>query len=248
MKLFQFIRQLFSFRKGIASLTIVGVGPGDPSLLTIEAAKALKHSKVIFYPTSGVDKISYSKEIVKDFIKFKKKIPLVFPMGRKEYNSKLIWKSSAEKIVFYLNKNISVALICLGDTSIYASSFNICDEIKKNFPEIKIKIIPGISSFSYAAALSDFQLIKQGESLEVCECPNDSYAIKDLINKKHNKVLVIMKIGKRWQSVKGVLEEENLLSKTLLAYDLCMKNQFIGNASECFVKELPYFSLLLIRP
>ena len=67
-----------------------------------------------------------------------------------------------------------------------------------------------------------------------------------MVNKK-NCVLVIMKIGKRWQNVKKVLKENNMLDKALLAVNLGMNNQFIDKASKNNSDEIPYFSLLLIR-
>ena len=246
-KLFISIKKLFCSQKEKGSLTIIAVGPGDPSLLTIEATKALKKSKIIFYPISGEDKGSNSVQIVNKFIKKKKQIPLIFPMGRKEYDSELIWKSGAKKIVDYINRNLPVALLCLGDTSIYASSFYIKKEIKKNYPQIKITTLPGISSLSLAAALADFQLIKKGENLNILECPDDKNQFLNLINKQSKTVLAIMKVGKRWEWVKFALEEKNLLRKAILAVNLGMENQYIGDASEYLSKELPYFSLLLLR-
>ena len=246
-KLFIFIKKLFCSQKEKGSLTIIAVGPGDPSLLTIEATKALKKSKVIFYPISGEDKGSNSFQIVNKFIKKKKQIPLIFPMGRKEYDSALIWKSGTKKIVDYINRNLPVALLCLGDTSIYASSFYIKKEIKKNYPQIKITTLPGISSLSFAAALADFQLIKKGENLNILECPDDKTQFLNLINKQSKTVLAIMKVGKRWEWVKFALEEKKLLRKAILAVNLGMENQYIGNASEYLSKDLPYFSLLLLR-
>ena len=247
VKIFIFIKQLFFSKKGRGSLTIIAVGPGDSSLLTIEATKALKKSKVIFYPISGEDKDSYSAQIVSKFIKRKKQIPLIFPMGQKDYDSEFIWKSGAEKIVDYINKNQPVALLCLGDTSIYASSFYLKKEIKKNYPKIKIKTLPGISSLSLVAALADFQLIKKGENLNILECPDDENQFHNLVNKQSKTVLAIMKVGKRWEWIKYVLEEKKLLRKAILAVNLGMENQYIGSASEYLSKELPYFSLLLVR-
>ena len=246
-KFFIFIKKLFCSRKEKGSLTIIAVGPGDPSLLTIEATKALKNSKVIFYPISREDKRSYSALIVNKLIKNKRQIPLIFPMGRKEYDSEFIWKSWAKIIVDYINKNLPVALLCLGDTSIYASSFYLKKEIKKNYPQIKITTLPGISSLSLAAALGDFQLIKKGENLNILECPDDEKQFLNLINKQSKTVLAIMKVGKRWEWVKYVLEEKMILRKAILAVNLGMENQYIGNASEYLLKELPYFSLLLLR-
>ncbi len=243
----KFIKKLFFSKKDKGYLTIIAVGPGDPSLLTIEAIKALKQSKVIFYPISGKYKDSYSAEIVNKFIKKKKQIPLIFPMGRQEYDSEYIWKSSAKKIVEYINKNLPVALLCLGDTSIYASSFYLKKEIKKNYPQIRIKTLPGISSLSLAAALGDFQLIKKGETLNILECPDNKNQFLNLIDKKSKRVLVIMKVGKRWEWVKYALQEKNLLKRAILAVNLGMENQYIGDASEYLSEELPYFSLILLR-
>jgi len=246
-KLFKLIKKLFFSQKEKGSLTIIAVGPGDPSLLTIKAIEALKKSKIIFYPISGEDKDSYSAEIVNKFIKKKKKIPLVFPMGRKEHNAELIWKSGAKEIVDYINRNLPVALLCLGDTSIYASSSYLKDEIKRNYPQIKITTLPGISSFSLAAALGDFQLINKGENLKIQECPDDKNQFLNLINKQSKTVLVIMKVGKRWEWLKDSLEEKKILRKSILAVNLGMENQYIGDASKYLSNELPYFSLLLLR-
>ena len=245
--IFKFINKFFLSKKEKGSLTIIGVGPGDPSCLTIEATKALKKSKVIFYPISGEDKKSYSKKIVRKYIKNKKQIPLIFPMANKQYNSEVIWKNSAKEIAAFISKEIPVSLLCLGDTSIYASSFYLKDEIKKSYPDIKITTIPGISSLSLAAALGDFQLIKKGENLNIIECPDDKDQFLNLINKQSKTVLAVMKVGKRWEWVKDVLDEKKILRKTILAANLGMENQYVGAASEYLSEELPYFSLLLLR-
>ena len=246
-KILTCIKKLFFSKKDKGSLTIIGVGPGDPSLLTIEAVKAIKQSKVIFYPISGKDRDSYSAKIVNKFIKKKKQIPLIFPMGIEEYDSEYIWKSSAKKIVDYINKNLKVSLLCLGDTSIYASSFYLKKEIKKNYPQIRITTLSGISSLSLAAALGDFQLINKGETLNILECPDDKNQFLNLIDTRSKKVLVIMKVGKRWKWVKYALQEKNLLQEAKLAVNLGMENQYIGDASEYLSEELPYFSLILLR-
>ena len=152
-----------------------------------------------------------------------------------------------KKIVDYINRNFPVALLCLADTSIYASSFYLKKEIQKNYPQIKIKTLPGISSLSLAAALGDFQLIKKGENLNILECPDDKNQFLNLINKKSKTVLAIMKVGKRWEWVKYALEEKKILRKAILAVNLGMENQYVGEASEYLPNELPYFSLLLLR-
>ena len=242
-----FLKKNFFSKKNNALLTVVGVGPGDPNYLTMAAIKAIRKSKVVCYPVSGFDKESFSLKIVKKYFRFKKKIPIIFPMGRKDHNPQEIWKKAAEIIVENITSHKKVVLLCLGDTSIFASSSYIVKEIKENYPQVKINLIPGISSVSLAAALGDFQLINQGETLKILECPDN---FDDLINSMKNKkncVLAIMKVGKRWQNVKKDLKDNNILDNALLAVNLGMNNQFIDKASKNSSDEIPYFSLLLIR-
>ena len=242
-----FFKNNFFSKKNNVLLTVVGVGPGDPDYLTIAAIKAIRKSKVIFYPVSGFDKESFSLRIVKKYLRLKKKIPIVFPMGRKDHNPQEIWKKAAEIIVENFTSHKKVVLLCLGDTSIFASSSYIVNEIKENYPQVKINLIPGISSVSLAAALGEFQLINQGETLEILECPDNFDDLINSIKNKKNCVLAIMKVGKRWQNLKKVLKDNNILDKSLLAVNLGMNNQFIDKASKNSSDEIPYFSLLLIR-
>ena len=95
-----------SLRGDFASLTIVGVGPGDPSLLTIAALDAIKKANVIVFPVSDDNKKSFAAEIVKKYIKFKKNIPIIFPMARKDFDPDEIWSNAVEKIVKYLQDKV----------------------------------------------------------------------------------------------------------------------------------------------
>ncbi len=249
MKIKKFLNIYRSFRGDFASLTIVGVGPGDPSLLTIAAVDAIKKANVIFFPVSDDNKKSFAAEIVKKHTKFKKKIPIIFPMARKDFDPDGIWSIAVEKIVKTIKKGESVVLLCLGDTSLFASSSNILRIIKNNYPEIITNTIPGISSLSAAAALNDFDLVKKGETLIIKECPSSISELTSLIrDSRGNKtVLAIMKVGKRWNLVRETLKKEDIINKSLIALSVGMPDQIIQNASQYKSDVMPYFSLILIR-
>ena len=248
MKIINVIGKAFCLKKDIASLTIVGVGPGDPSFLTMAALKAIKKAQVIAFPISSDDKKSYAAEIVQKYIKFKRKIPIIFPMARKEFDPNYVWNNAAETIVKNIRKKNSVVLLCLGDTSLFASSSNILEIINKNHPDIVISIVPGISSLSAAAALGNFDLAKKGETLVVQECPSTKSQLENLLKKgKDNSVLVLMKVGIRWHWVRDVLKQEDTIKQSLLALNVGMNNQIIENAIQYKGDKVPYFSLLLIR-
>ena len=250
MRIKKTLKNLLGFKRDLVSLTVVGVGPGDSSLLTIAAIHAIKKAKLIVFPISSDDGKSSSAEIVKKYIKFKKKIRIIFPMARQEFDPDQIWSSAVDIIVKSIRNDKSVALLCLGDPSLYASSSNILRIINNNYPEIITKTIPGISSVSAAAALSNFDLVKKGETLIIKECPSSKSELTALIicNKVNNTVLVLMKVGKRWSSVKEILEKEKIINKALIALNVGMPDQIIQYASKFNEKTMPYFSLILIRP
>ncbi|WP_041710555.1 precorrin-2 C(20)-methyltransferase [Prochlorococcus marinus] len=249
MKIKNFLYRFLIKKSNFGSLTIVGVGPGHSSLLTIAAVQAIKKAKVIVFPISSDDKKSSAAEIVKDYIKFKKKIPIVFPMARQEFEPDEIWSNAVDIIVKSIKNNKSVALLCLGDTSIFASSSNILRIIKNNHPEIITRTIPGISSFSAAAALSNFNLASKGETLIIKECPSHKKELVDLIsiNREKKTVLVLLKVGKRWEWVKTLLKKEDIFSKTVIAINVGMPSQIVQEASKFDLNKVPYFSLLLMR-
>ena len=110
--------------------------------------------------------------------------------------------------------------------------------------------IPGISSISAAAALSNFDLLKKGETLIIKECPSSKSELTALIiqTKVNKTVLAVMKVGKRWSSVKEILEKEKIITKALVALNVGMPDQIIQDASKYNLETMPYFSLILIRP
>ena len=140
----KFFRKFIFYKNDSASFTIVGVGPGDPNLLTIAAVDAIKKAKVIVYPVSDDNKKSFAAQIVKKYSKFKKNIPIIFPMARQDFDPDEIWSNAVEKIIKFIQNGESVVLLCLGDTSIFASSSNILRLLKNNYPEIITKTIPGM--------------------------------------------------------------------------------------------------------
>ena len=249
MKTNNFLDRFFIKKSDFSSLTVVGVGPGDGSLLTIAAVQAIKKAKVIVFPISSDDKKSLAAEIVKEHIKFKKKIPIIFPMARQEFDPDEIWSDAVDIIVKSIRNYKSVALLCLGDTSLFASSSNILRILKNNHPEIITTTIPGISSVSAAAALSNFNLATKGDTLIIKECPSHKQELVDLIslNRKKKTVLVLMKVGKRWEWVKNLLKKEDIISKSVIAINVGMPNQIVQEVSTFELNKVPYFSLLLMR-
>lgn len=134
-------------------LYCVGVGPGDPKLITIKGKEIIESAEILFAPIKSVHSESFALETVKKVvdIRDKKVVKLIFPMTTKEEKLKPYWEKAYEEIREYvLSWRICVFLV-EGDPLIY-STFNSVLEIIKERKEFDVEIIPGISSFQVLAA------------------------------------------------------------------------------------------------
>ncbi len=252
---FKHLKKIFSFSNSTknispeSGLTLVGVGPGDPSLLTIAAVKAIKDASLVAYPIARIGAKGIAKEIASQFIEGKKCMPLLFPMISEMNELNDAWEVASDQLVKAVKDGEKVVLLCQGDPSLYATSSYILLKIKLNYPMLCLKVIPGISSFNAAAAAAQMPLSLQKECLLVSCVPDnreDFEMILDDFNSTR-KVLVLLKLGKRWEWVRNILEDRNLLEDTLFAQGVGMPSQRIEKAIDIDEGEASYFSLLIIR-
>ena len=172
----------------------VGVGPGDPELITIKAVKALKSVDVIFVPKSHAHKQSMAFKMVKQILAEREKpaeiLELVFPMTKDELNNRKLWVENAA-IVAAKAKKGNVAFITLGDPMLYSTFLYLYECVKETYPEIELEIIPGVTSVTAAAASSKLPLAEKEEVVSII--PSDLTPARILETAKHADNLVFMK-------------------------------------------------------
>ncbi len=122
-------------------------------------------------------------------------------------------------------------------------------QFERNYPECHIKLIPGITSFSDAAAKSRIPLAFQQEQLLVLPVPDSALKLKSLLVEAAStrRVLALLKIGKKWSWIRPLLQELDLLEKSVLAENVGFKDEHIVKACDFLSCSPSYFSLLLIR-
>ncbi|WP_269622423.1 precorrin-2 C(20)-methyltransferase [Prochlorococcus marinus] len=256
MIFFRFLNKFFSTlffkvrrHSQVPSLTFVGIGPGDPSLLTFAAVDAIKRSSLVAFPVARLEGRSIAREVVSNLIKHKKCLPILFPMVKEEDILKKSWKEGSEQLVKAVTDGEKVVLLCLGDPSLYATSAYIMMEIKRNYPHVPLKVIPGVTSFSAGAAFFKWPLALKDESLIVRTVPKYNQDFRQMLAKidLSNSSLVLLKLGKKWEWVKTILEEEKLLESTLVVERIGFLDEKITIASQVDFEVSSYFSLLIIR-
>lgn len=172
----------------------IGVGPGDPELITIKAVKALKAVDVIFVPKSHANRPSMALRMVKQILAEREKpaevLELVFPMTKNELNNRKLWVENAA-IVAEKAKKGDVAFITLGDPMLYSTFLYLYECVKETYPEIELEIIPGVTSVTAAAASAKLPLAEKEEVVTIIPSDLDPARIEDAANHADN--LVFMK-------------------------------------------------------
>ncbi len=231
-------------------LTIAGVGPGDPSLLTLAAVDAIQESTVVSYPVSTRGGDSLAEKIASKWItKDKKKLPLHFPMVDNQNTLKSAWRVAGRELMKMIDKGERVVFLAQGDISLFSTGSYLSKELEKYHPEYVVKLIPGVTSFSAAAAKSKLPLAFQEEELLVLPVPDSYDELKSILSDAASKkrVVVLLKLGKKWEWVKLLLEELDLIKISIFAERIGFSDQQILRASDLPSGTRPYFSLLLIR-
>jgi len=231
-------------------LTIAGVGPGDPSLLTLAAVDAIQKSTVVSYPVSFKGGESLAEKIASKWItKDKKKLPLHFPMVADHETLKSSWQVACNELMRMIEKGERVVFLAQGDISLFSTGSYVLKGFEKYHPECVVKLIPAVTSFSAAAAQSQLPLAFQEEQLLVVPVPDSSDELKVVLAEAAlmKRVVVLLKLGKKWTWVKPLLKELDILQSSIFAERLGFLDEQILKASDLSSESRPYFSLLLIR-
>src|SRR6476469_3801846 len=133
------------------SLVGVGVGPGDPELLTIKALRALQQADRIFSPTMAVDAVGRAESIVREADPNLKIERLVFAIRRDEDARSQAHREAADRTVDCLDAGEQVAFITLGDPNVYSTFHHLARLIVAERPATRLETVPGIMAFQALA-------------------------------------------------------------------------------------------------
>ncbi len=188
----------------------VGIGPGDPKLLTLRALSLLKDERIIIMPKPRGKDESLALRIVMEHIPPDKEIIYIeYPMSRDKEILKAHWRGLAEEILAYLDHGENVVYVTLGDPFVYSTYIYLIRALREISSDVEVQTVPGISSYSLAASIANVPLCEHDEELILYPASNDLEGLKNILDSFRS--IVIMKIGKRLSHVIDILREKNLL-------------------------------------
>lgn len=217
----------------------VGVGPGNPELLTLQAVKVLEAADVIAVPDTGSEKTAM--KIVEAYIKNKEIIFCPAPMSRDLDFLTRSRQKCCQLLEEQLKLGRKVAFITLGDPTVYSTYMYIHRLIKEK--GYTTKIIPGITSFCASAAALETSLCDGGEPLHII--PASYGDTEGLLFLKGSKVL--MKSGKSIQEVKSLLAKTAGDSPVMMVECCGMENEKIYRSLEEIPENSSYFSIIIVK-
>lgn len=225
----------------------IGVGPGDPELITLKAVRALQSVDVVFTAASTKNRYSIAVEIVSPHLK--DGIPIVrldFPMTRDPEPLNRAWRRNAETVRETLCKGRNAALITLGDPMTYSTFGYLMRTLKEESPEYPICIIPGITSYQAGAAAAGRVLAEGEESLTVVSGAMGPEKLREVVD--HTDNVVMLKVYRNYRDILRALSDMNLTRHSVLVSRCGFDGQQVITRLEDLPDEVPpYLSLLLIK-
>ncbi|KXK25659.1 MAG: precorrin-2 C20-methyltransferase [Candidatus Brocadia sinica] len=224
----------------------IGLGPGDPELLTMKAIHIIQRADCIFVPKSDAKEDSLALEIVQDYVRGKRVTEQVYPMTKDKSVLDSAWLKSAEEIRAEVINGNNVAYLTLGDPMTFSTYIYLLRQLNTLLPEHAIHTIPGITSYNAAACAANFPLLTGDERLAVIPVPKDITELRSII--EAFDTIVLMKVAKKLDEVIQLLEEMQLSENALFASYIGQRDAYLT----CDIISLKgsgrgYMSVLIVK-
>jgi precorrin-2/cobalt-factor-2 C20-methyltransferase len=238
-------------------LSVIGIGPGDPELLTLKAVRVIKESPVICVPKGRAEGVSLALSIVEKAVDLsgKEVIEAHFPMRKtrgkgmarhaptEELDEK--WNEAVEAITVKLKKGDDVAFLTLGDPAIYSTFFYLYDKLLAVMPELNIEIVPGISSINASASRMNMSLGLGNDKIAVLPA-NYMGNLKAIL--ETFDTVVLMKVNKVFNEIMELLSGMDLVENAKCISRVGMKDEtMFENIRDIKQEELNYFSIVIVK-
>ena len=232
----------------------IGVGPGDPDLLTVKAVNAIKNAEVIMCPASKEDRPSIALSVVSSLIDKSKNQEinkLIFPMTKDKDILADTWKQNAEIMAKKVLSGKNVVYLTVGDPYLYSTWIYMHREIEKKYPNMKISVIPGIVSMFTFASKVGVSIAEGAEKVSIIPSCYDLSTVKEIA--KNSETMVFLKDGRYFDQVIELLRESGFPPNSIFAIgqDLGTENEVIRKMKLGEVNDdtltTKYFSILVVK-
>ena len=230
----------------IGTLYGIGVGPGDPDLITLKAVRVLQRVPHIFASCSTKNSYSLALNIVRPHLNGAGIEHLPFPMTRDPLVLKEAWEKNAERVLEVLASGEDAAFVTLGDPLTYSTFGYLLKTLKRLNPEVPVVTIPGITSYSAAAARTHIPLTEGEESFVLISGAQGAARLREVVDQSDN--IVMLKTYRHFEEIYRALEELDLLDRATCISRCGLDGEtVVENLRDFKGQPVPYLSMIIIK-
>lgn len=220
----------------------VGVGPGDPELITLKALRILKSAPVVAWP-APLDGDSLARAIAAPHMKDGQiEIPIRMPIEQGRFPLDAVYDEAVVQITGHLVEGRDVAVICEGDPFFYGSFMYLFGRMADS---VSVEVIPGVTSLTAAASVLRKPLAAKNDTLTVVPAPLEENELERRI--AECDAAAVIKIGRHCAKLRRVLDRLGLMNAAHYVEYATMDRQQTMSLADVPEDRAPYFSIVLIH-
>ena len=220
-------------------LTGVGMGPGDPELVTVKAVRVLEDADLVVVPVMSADEMGRAEATVRAYVVHDRIERLVFALddrGGATAARRAAWDEAAD---FVAAQEGEVAFATIGDPNLYSTFTYLADAVRERRPDVEIETVPGITALQALASASGTVLAEGTESVALLPLTAGLAAFEEALT--HFDTVVAYKGGRHLAQVREVLARHGRLSTAVYGAALGLDDEVIGKVPT----EGPYLSTVI---
>ena len=222
------------------TLYLVGVGPGDPELMTLRAVRILGSAQVVAYPSTG-DEAAFARDIASAFIAPDAQLlPVTIPMTVERGPAQAAYDAAAEAILAHLRDGRDVAWLCEGDPLFYGTAMYVLGRLVE---AARVEIVPGVTSLTASAAAIARPLAARNEVLKVLPAPLPDDILRAELSTAPSAAII--KVGRHFDRIRLLLGETGHAANAVVVEHATTIRQRITRLEDFRHGERPYFSTIL---
>jgi precorrin-2/cobalt-factor-2 C20-methyltransferase len=232
----------------MAKIYAVGVGPGDPELLTRKAERILRSVPVICAPTASPVDSSYALSIVEPFLdqRHQEVIIQVFPMRKDQEGLGEFWETAAAEVAEKVRRGQDVAFITIGDPFLYSTFLYLYRIFRDRYPDIAVEVVPGVSSINAAAAAAGLPLGQASERIAIIPAAFDEKDLRRVL--LDFDTVVLMKVSRVFDGVYALLQELELEKNAAFISRVgAPEEEVVFDLERLLGQKLDYLSMLIVK-
>jgi precorrin-2/cobalt-factor-2 C20-methyltransferase len=219
----------------------LGLGPGDPELITLKAHRILTSAPVIAYPAPDTGP-SFARQIAAPFLRADQlEVPMIVPMRVERFPAQDIYDAAAITLSHHLDAGSDVAVLCEGDPFFYGSFMYLFERLAHRY---ETEVVPGVSSMMAAAAAYGRPLAARNDVLSVLPGPLDDDALRARIESA--SAVAIIKLGRHFSRIRALIDAMGLTDSAGYIERVSLASERLVPLGAVAEDVAPYFSMILI--